>query len=163
MPSMCSEPNRLFKTTDGVHWRSIAVGSAEEQFGRGTGAAAYDADGDGVLELLISHGENRAEPLSLHRVANLADARANHHLRVLPLTRSGAPARGAIVTLRDSAGRTQVRVIDPGSGYLCQQEPVAHFGLGGATVARVTVDWPSGERQVVEAPRVDQQLVLSPG
>ena len=34
-----------------------------------------------------------------------------------------------------AAGRTQLRVIDSGSGYLCQMEPVAHFGLGSVTEA----------------------------
>merc|ERR1719231_609439 len=109
MPSMCSEPNRLFRTRDGVHWHSVPIGSAEERYGRGTGAAAYDVDGDGLLELLISHGENRAEPLSLHRVARFEAARANKFVRVLPLTASGAPARGALVTLIDGTGRKQVR------------------------------------------------------
>ena len=163
MPSMCASPNRLFKTRDGVHWESIPVGSAEERYGRGTGAAAYDVDGDGVLELLISHGENRAEPLSLHRVADAADAKANHYLRVLPRTRSGAPARGALVTLIDGNGRKQVRVIDPGSGYLCQQEPVAHFGLGKvASVRSVTIEWPSGERVSLDAPDINMQHTVSP-
>lgn len=157
MPSMCSEPNRLFRTRDGVTWEPVSIGSAAEQFGRGTGAAAYDADGDGLLELLISHGENRAEPLSLHRVADLGAAKRNHYLRVLPRTQGGAPARGALVTLRELGGRTQVRVIDPGSGYLCQQEPVAHFGLGAATaVESVTITWPGGERQVLRAIEVDR-------
>ena len=58
MPSMCTESNRLFRTTDGRHWQMVPIGSAAERYGRGTGAAAYDADGDGILELLISHGES---------------------------------------------------------------------------------------------------------
>ena len=33
----------------------------------GTGAAIGDFDGDGVLELLVSHGESAAQPLSLFR------------------------------------------------------------------------------------------------
>jgi len=163
MPSMCASPNRLFKTTDGVHWAAVAVGSAEERYGRGTGAAALDVDGDGLLELLISHGENRAEPLSLHRVARTDAARANHYVRVLPLTASGAPARGALVTLVDGVGRKQVRVIDPGSGYLCQQEPVAHFGLGKvASIKSITIEWPSGETKTIEQSAIDQQHVVSP-
>jgi hypothetical protein len=156
MPSMCDEPNRLFTTTDGTTWTSVPVGSATERYGRGTGAAAYDADGDGVLELLISHGENHAEPLSMHRVAAEAAAK-NHYLRILPQTRAGAPARGALVTLREASGRSQVRVIDPGSGYLCQQEPVAHFGLGAATaVESVTITWPGGETRELRGIEVDR-------
>ena len=115
----------------------------------------------GLLELLISHGESKAQPLSLHRVARPTAARSNHYLRVLPLTRSGAPARGALVTVRDSAGRLQVRVIDPGSGYLCQQEPVAHFGLGLHSAAEVTIVWPGGQRTTLTEPAIDQQHVIA--
>ena len=121
-----------------------------------------DFDGDGRLELLISHGESSAQPLSLYRPRLGA---SNHWLRVAPRTVFGAPARGAVVrpSIQSSihpsiplyhfhlhppprpyqvrltaAGRTQLRVIDSGSGYLCQMEPVAHFGLGSVTEARNT-------------------------
>ena len=47
----------------------------------------------------------------------------NSYLRVAPLTVHGAPARGAIVRLTGDDGRTQMRLIDAGSGYLCQMEP----------------------------------------
>lgn len=33
-----------------------------------TGAVATDFDGDGRLELLVSHGESAAQPLSVYRV-----------------------------------------------------------------------------------------------
>ena len=161
MPTMCTQSaNRLFRTTDGRTWQPVDLGSAEERFGHGTGAAAYDMDGDGLLELLISHGESKAQPLSLHRVARATAAKQNHYLRVLPLTQSGAPARGALVTLVDSDGHRQVRVLDPGSGYLCQQEPVAHFGLGAARVHNVTVVWPGGQHRVLHSVAVRQQLVV---
>jgi hypothetical protein len=83
--------------------------------------------------------------------------------RAAAYTQAGAPARGALVTLRDAKGRVQVRVTDPGSGYLCQQEPVAHFGLGAvAAVDTVTIEWPGGERKVLRAPEIDRQLAVRP-
>ena len=54
----------------------------------------------------------------------------------------------------------QVRVIDPGSGYLCQQEPVAHFGLGAATADLVTIIWPGGEHVEIVSPAIDTQIVV---
>ena len=145
--------NRLFRKlpTDG-DWTQINAGAAVDASGYGTGAAVGDFDGDGVLELLVSHGESQAQPLSLFRPLLGA---GNHWLRVAPTTSSGAPARGAIVRLH-AAGRTQLRVIDAGSGYLCQQEPVAHFGLGGATAESVTVIWPGGQQRTLAAPEVDR-------
>jgi hypothetical protein len=147
------EPNRLFGWRD-EHWMPIATGDALEPAGLGTGAAYGDFDGDGRLELLISHGEAAPQPLSLfHGPAN-----DHHWLRVLPMTTSGAPARGAIVTLR-AGGRVQRRAIDAGSGYLCQMEPCAHFGLGAVRqVEAVSIRWPDGAIETIAAPTVDQAI-----
>ena len=46
------------------------------------------------------------------------------------MTRYGAPVRGALVTLTTNVGIRLAQVIDGDSGYLCQMEIVAHFGLG---------------------------------
>lgn len=54
----------------------------------------------------------------------------NNWLRVIPRTRFGAFARGAKVVLFTRQSGAHLRIIDGGSGYLCEMEPVAHFGLG---------------------------------
>ena len=146
--------NRLFRRlpTD-EDWTLINAGAAVDTDGHGTGAAVADLDGDGLLELLVSHGESQAQPLSLFSPAL---GRDNHYLRVMPLTTHGAPARGAVVRLTAS-GRTQMRIIDAGSGYLCQMEPVAHFGLGPVTaVESIDVVWPGGTCLHVQRPAVDE-------
>jgi hypothetical protein len=137
-------PNRLL-TEDG-EWTQIEIGAALEPEGMGTGAAVADVDDDGTLELLVVHGEAEAQPLSLYRAPNDGD-----WLRVQPLTAVGAPARGARVALRTDAGR-QVRFVDTGSGYLCQMEPVAHFGLGSATPRAVSIRWPDGCERTIDDP-----------
>merc|ERR1719393_273672 len=146
--------NRLFrKLPTDSDWTQVKIGDALEANGYGTGAAVGDFDGDGQLELVISHGESAAQPLSYFRPTG---GNGNHWLRVLPLTIQGAPARGATVHLR-AGNRTQVRVIDAGSGYLCQMEPVAHFGLGTLQVVEaVTVTWPDGAAQNLGSLAVDQ-------
>jgi hypothetical protein len=147
------EPNRLFTQRDGV-WHTVDIGEALEPGGLGTGAAVGDFDGDGRLELVIAHGESGLQPLTLyHGVEN-----DHHWLRVLPYTSHGAPARGAVVTL-EAEGQTQIRVIDAGSGYLCQMEPVAHFGLGHMSrVDRVTIHWLDGTVVTVDAPESDRLI-----
>jgi hypothetical protein len=150
------QPNRLFRQR-GDDWVQIDPGAALEPYGLGTGAAVADLNNDGRLELLIAHGESGAQPLSLYQAA----PNQYHFLRVLPRTASGAPARGAIVTLT-AGNRTQRRVIDAGSGYLCQMEPVAHFGLGMQTqIERVDVQFPDGLRASVVAPPVDTLLTIA--
>lgn len=139
--------NRLFRR-DGTEWVRLDPGAAEESRGLGTGAAVADFDGDGALELLLVHGELAAQPLTLFSAAGATE---RDWLRVRPTTQYGAPARGATVTLETDAW-TRERVICAGSGYLCQMEPVAHFGLGDATPERVTVRWPDGRVTALERP-----------
>lgn len=152
------EPNRLFAWRNG-RWIMIPIGDAEEPDGLGTGAAVADLDGDGRLELLIAHGETAAQPLSLFHAA----PNNNHYLRVRPLSRYGAPARGAIVTVTMKSGRVMRRTIDAGSGYLCQMEPVAHFGLGQETeIAEVKVSWLEGTSYVLdEVTELDETITVS--
>lgn len=150
------EDNRLFAWR-GDNWIPLNIGDALERDGMGTGAAVADMDGDGRLELLISHGESAAQPLSLYHTA----PNNNHYLRVLPLTKFGAPARGAVVTIACN-GRKQHRPIDAGSGYLCQMEPVAHFGLGRAeAVSWLTCKWPDGKTVTIENPAIDQLMRIN--
>ena len=152
------EPNRLFRVRDdGVE--QLDLGDADEPDGLGTGAAVADVDGDGVLELLVSHGESGEQPLSLYRSRR---AEEFNFLRVAPLTDFGAPARGAVVHLY-AGDRHQVRPVDGGSGYLCQMEPVAHFGLGRRReVDAVEVIWPGGRKRRIEQPSINQEIEVNP-
>ena len=161
------EANRMFGRTDPVadcagcadepRWGPIPLGEAAEPTGFGTGAVAADIDADGVLELVVVHGEVAAQPISVYAVPGAA---ANGWLRVRPTTPQGAPARGATVRLHATSG-VQRRVVDAGGGYLCQTEPVAHFGLGGATPRRVVVRWPDGRERTVAEPAANAELTVS--
>jgi len=148
------EPNRLFQRDAEGNWQHVDMGDALEPNGYGTGAVVADFDGDGRLELMISHGESRSQPVTYYQTVD-----TNYNwLRVLPMTAFGAPARGAIVELI-ADGRKQIRSIDAGSGYLCQMEPVAHFGLGTIKeVESVTVRFPDGVVQTLQSPSVCQLL-----
>lgn len=160
------EPNRLFGWRND-HWVQLDAGDAVEADRVGTGALAADVDGDGRLELVLGHGTGphgtsagpggEAAPgpaLSLYR------APPNDHgwLRVMPLTAAGAPARGAVVRLT-AEGSTQQRIICGGGGFLCQMEPVAHFGLGDAShVDALEVAWPDGVTVAVQSPPIGRTL-----
>ena len=55
-----------------------------EPNGYGTGAAVADIDSDGVLELLVSHGESFDQPLSLYKAKVNPQ---NKYLRIKPLNK----------------------------------------------------------------------------
>ena len=58
-------------------------------------------------------------------------------------------------------GATARRVVDAGSGYLCQMEPVAHFGVpAGATPSEVRVLWPDGTSRAVPVTGYGEGAVL---
>ena len=140
------EPNKLFKILDNGEFKEINIGNALETNGLGTGAAVADIDGDGILELLISHGESGYQPLTLYK----ANSKKNNFLRIKPINMHGAPARGATVTLVSNL-RTHSKTIDSGSGYLCQMEPVAHYGIRkNERNIKIIVTWTNGEKNTFE-------------
>lgn len=148
------EPNKLFtvipnqfNNSSDPEIKKMNIGQAKEPRGFGTGAAITDIDGDGVLDLLISHGESQTQPLKVYRVnrdVSRNQAGKYNWVRVFPRTKYGAPARGALVKLTTRTGRVYSSVIDGGSGYLCQMEPVAHFGLGEDKPMKLDVQYPDG-------------------
>ena len=136
------EPNKLFKILNNGKVKEVPIKTALEPNGLGTGAAVADIDNDGILELLISHGEVGLQKLTLYK-ANI-DKKKNF-IRIKPLNKNGAPARGATVTLISNK-RKHAKTIDSGSGYLCQMEPVAHYGVRDKEKDfLVKIRWTNGE------------------
>ncbi|XP_071359824.1 cartilage acidic protein 1a isoform X2 [Trachinotus anak] len=138
-------PNKLFRVSRRANAdpliQELNVGDAAEPQGRGTGGTVTDVDGDGQLDLLLAHGESAQQPISVFKVTQ---GSSNNWLRVIPRTQFGSFARGAKVTAFTNQSGAQTRIIDGGSGYLCEMEPVAHFGLGSDEVKVLEVSWPDG-------------------
>ena len=147
----------MFRKVEGTRV-SVPLGITLEPQGLSTGAAVVDNNQDGRLELWIVHGESGGQTLSLYQWTN----HGFHWLRIAPLTNNRAPARGSKITIYHRRGRIQRRMIDMGSGYLCQMEPVAHFGLGeDSKVEKVVVEWVDGTQKEVNHISVDQLLTIS--
>ena len=137
------EPNKLFKILESGKFQEIEIINGLEKMGLGTGAAVADIDNDGILELLISHGETGLQPLTLYK----ADIKEFNYLRIKPLNKYGAPARGATVTFKSNK-RIHSKTIDAGSGYLCQMEPVAHYGIrDNEKNIEIEIKWTDGTRK----------------
>mgnify|MGYP003311673855 CR=1 FL=1 len=59
-----AEPNKLFRIKKNGVFEEIILETGLETDGFGTGAAVADIDDDGILELLVSRGESKEQPLT---------------------------------------------------------------------------------------------------
>jgi len=137
------DPSRLFMSNgDGTFTeRSAELGIADTRQGRG--AAAFDYDRDGDLDLMTF---NNAQPGQLLRNDGGSSVAAlTVRLRgLLP----NVEAVGARVYATTGA-TTQMRELSAGSNYVSAEPAEAHFGLGAATsVDELRVVWPDGEETV---------------
>jgi len=119
------------------------------------GAASGDYDDDGDLDVFVLHLD---QPSMLLRNDG---GNANHWLQVDLRGRGGnRDGFGAQVRIV-AAGQAQMAEKVSASGYLAQNDPRLHFGLGSiGLIDTVGVRWPSGARQVLTAVTADQVIVL---
>ncbi len=152
-----AEPNKLFRIRENGAFEEIILEEGLEPDGFGTGAAVADIDDDGILELLVSRGESKEQPLTLYKAK--VDKQSKY-LRIKPLNKFGAPARGATVTLLTNQ-RKHSKTIDAGSGYLCQMEPVAHYGIRkNEKNFKVEVKWTDGTKNLIKITSLNQTVTV---
>jgi len=125
----------------------------ERTVARGACFADYDNDGK-VDAFLVNLG---AKGKLLHNIST----DTGHWVAIkLVGTKSNRDGIGAKVEIFAGAKHElQERVGE--SGYLSQNDPRLHFGLGAATVIdKVVVKWPSGREQTLEKQPVDRVLTI---
>jgi hypothetical protein len=77
-------------------------------------------------------------------------------LRLTGGPNSPRDAIGAKVFLT-SAGVRQRSDVFSGGSYGSSSDPRVHFGLGGSSkIEKIEIEWPSGTRQILKLPKVDQ-------
>lgn len=128
------------------HFVDVSGESGEFFYNRSVsrGSAAGDYDNDGDQDLFVLHLD---QPSMLLRNDG---GNANHWLLLdLEGTRSNRDALGARVRVR-SGDLVQVAESTSGMGYLSQNDPRLHFGLGShARADTVQIRWPAGGIQVL--------------
>jgi hypothetical protein len=117
----------------------------------GRSVAMADFENRGALDVVVA---NQRGPLLLYK--NTV-APGKHWIEFdLEGQRSNRSAIGAEVRVF-WAGQEQLQQVSGGSGFCSQNERRLHFGLGKATVVdRVEIRWPSGIKQTLTNPHVDE-------
>ena len=120
------------------------------------GACFGDYDNDGYLDAFVTTLGGRG--ILLHNVPE----RRNHWLTVkLVGTKSNRDGYGASLEAVAGKLRQVVQAVSE-SGYLSQNDPRPHFGLGDhAVVDKLIIHWPSGITQTLENVKADQILTVT--
>jgi tetratricopeptide (TPR) repeat protein len=118
-----------------------------------------DFDQDGRLEIVL---KNRNSP-QLRYLKNVLPELPPALSFRLTGKKSNRDAIGAKITVETSSGR-QTRALQIGSGFLAQHTKEIFFGLGSAkTVARATIQWPSGATQELRDLPVNHRIWVEEG
>jgi Tfp pilus assembly protein PilF len=137
---------------------SGTVGLDLDQDGRSFGVMDLDGDGDPDLVLMAAR---QAPQLRVFR-NDFTGPHAALAIRLRGAT-SNRDAVGARVSVETDRMRL-VKQVAAGSGFLSQHSKELLFGLGQSRrILELTIDWPSGEKQVFTDVPVDQRLRLEEG
>ncbi|MEO8337046.1 MAG: CRTAC1 family protein [bacterium] len=150
------EKSRVYLNRGVAGWVDVAqqVGVTDELDGRAVAMA--DLSSRGAVDVIVA---NQNQPATVYR--DYPDS--NNHWIGFKLvgTKSNRSAIGAEVLL-EASGLTQRRVVDGGSGFASQNDRRPHFGLGAREwVDRVVIQWPSGTRQILVRPPIDQIVTVT--
>jgi len=149
------QEHSIFRGLGGFRFEDVSrmAGPFFESKSVGRGTAFADYDNDGRIDAMVLNLGGPA--VLLHN----SSAKTHHWISVkLVGHKSNRDGIGAQVEVM-AGGVRQQRERIAGSGYLSQDDPRVHFGLGASTkVEQLRVKWPSGIVQVVENPAVDRVI-----
>lgn len=153
------DPMRLWvPTDDGGRRVEAAEAAGLTDRGIGHGLVAFDADGDGDLDLLVA---NYADPPVLYRNDRPTDRRSIT-VRLRDTTRPGnREGLGSRVRVVRGDGSAVTGWISTGGSYETRRPAELHVGLGRrGSVERIEVWWPGAtDPQVLEDPGVGVVVV----
>ncbi len=158
--------NTLLRNDGDGTFTDVSEESGADSLGIGSGVGAADINGDGFPDLFVTNRTYYAmgkrvspEPGQNRLLVNRGNDNGWIKVR-LEGQRSNRNAYGARITVV-SGDLIQHHETQSAHGYNSTNDPVITFGLGGRkSVERIEVVWPSGLRQVVDAPRLRSVVTI---
>jgi Flp pilus assembly protein TadD len=170
--SIASRQRNVFLRNDGrggFDDVSGTVGLDLDQDGRSFGVLDYDQDGDSDVVVMAARG---LPQLRLFR-NDFKDRATALALRLVGSGKAGAPVGGGFASSRDAVGARvsietdrvrRMKTVQAGSGFLSQHSKELLFGLGASQrVNSLTVEWPSGTKQVFRDVPLNHRLIIQEG
>lgn len=140
-----TDPTRFFVNDGSANFTEASAAYGLTDTNQGRGLLTSDLDNDGDRDILIF---NNRQPMLLYRnnVQNPGGTAITIAIDTRGIEGVAPDGFGTLITATTHAGGpvTQRRTIDGGSNYLAQSELSAHFGLGGATYANISITYPDG-------------------
>ena len=141
------QPNLLWKNVGGNFTR-ITDAAGLTDLGWGKAAVWADFDDDGRLDVFVTDSGDPGNPSDHGFWRNVTPDAGNYVKVRLVGARSNRDAIGAKLRVR-IGDVTLMRDRWSSTGYLSQDGPEVHFGLGDATtIDELTITWPSGQVDV---------------
>ncbi|UWQ93519.1 FG-GAP-like repeat-containing protein (plasmid) [Rhodobacteraceae bacterium M382] len=148
VPNEVSPSNLYFENDGSGTFTETSGPMGLEDYLMTASAVAFDADGDGDLDIL-THPVNG--PLSFFRNTTQAPRSVAVTLEDHLGNRDGI---GAIIEIEDDQGNRQSRELQLGGGFMSFDAPGRHFGLApGASLFRtLRIHWSTGDTSVIPGP-----------
>lgn len=147
--------DQLLENTGDGKFADVSLGRGEyfskEYVGRGTCVGDFDNDGD--MDVLVVNLND-----SCRFLRNNKGNQNNWLMLHLTGTSSNRDGVGARIRI-SSGGKEQITLKKSTTGYISQNDPRLHFGLGkNELVEWIEINWPSGKLQRLENIRTNQIL-----
>ena len=153
-----AQVNHLFRNIGGGSFQEVTanVGLDLAQKAPSRGAAFGDYDNDGDIDILVTNSDGK--PQLLRNDGGNRNNWVKVKIRGITSNRAGIGTRVEVVT----GDVSQMAEVKSGSGYLCQNALVLHFGLGEHTIVdKIVATFPSGRVHKVEAAPANQAIEIT--
>lgn len=136
------DPTRFFVNDGTANFTEESATYGLDDTAQGRGLLTSDLDNDGDRDILIF---NNRQPMLLYRnnTENPSSNAITIAIDTAGIDGLAPDGFGTLITATTTAV-TQQRAIDGGSNYLAQSELSAHFGLGPASSADITITYADG-------------------